>query len=67
MADRTADNVRDTSFNDTPRTIAVGTWVTVAVLLLIAIIGALMLGGFFGSASQGNQRPATTSSNSTNP
>ena len=60
MRDRTATDVQDTSFQDTPKPISTGTWVTVAVLLLIVIIGALMLGGFFSTAWQGNEQPATT-------
>lgn len=58
MRDRTV--TEDTSFQDTPRPISVGTWITVAVLALIVMLGALMLGGFFTGALQGNQQPATT-------
>jgi hypothetical protein len=67
MADTTENKVRDRSFNDTPKTISTATWITVGVLLLIVLLGALMLGGFFGSASRGNGQPASTSSSTTNP
>jgi len=58
MRDRTA--TENTSFENTPKTISVGTWITVAVLALIVIFGALMLGGFFTGAWQGNEQPAAT-------
>ena len=59
MRDRTATD-GETSLHDTRNPISTGTWVTLAVLLLIVILGALMLGGFFSTAWQGNeQTPAT--------
>ena len=59
MRDRIVTD-QDTSFHDTPNTISTGTWVTVTVLALIVILGALMLGGFFSSAWQGNEQTPTT-------
>ena len=61
MADRTTD-VRDTSLNDTPKVISNATWITVAALLVIVILGVLMMGGFFGSTPGGRDQPSTGSS-----
>jgi hypothetical protein len=43
---------------ETPKVVSGATWATVALLALIVILGALFIGGFFGSLSSG--QPTST-------
>lgn len=60
MADRISMNHGERSTTDVgadgvARTISGWTWVTAAVLLLVVVIGALLIGGFFSMGEKGRQ------------
>lgn len=51
-------------FDNTPKGVSKMTWIMIAILALVVLVGILIIGGFFGSATtDGESRPAKNSSN----